>query len=87
MDIKEVIIIFVILNVLAYLIIHFDKRNSRSGKKRVSEASLLTMAAIGGSIGILVGMFVYRHKTRKKRFSLGVPLIIAMQILLIVGLA
>ena len=76
------IAIFITLNVLAYLIMHKDKHNARNGRKRISEASLLTIAAIGGSIGILVSMYVLRHKTRKLKFKLGVPVILILQVLL-----
>ena len=86
-DVRTIIIVFVILNVLAFLIMHYDKNNARRGKKRVSEASLLTLAAIGGSVGILVSMYVYHHKTKKKRFKFGIPLIIILQIILIIMLS
>ena len=83
MDISAFITIFVIINVLAYLIMRIDKNNARNGKKRISEASLLTLAAVGGSIGVLVSMHILHHKTRKKRFKIGVPLILLLQIALI----
>ena len=79
----SVIAIFIILNVLAYLIMHKDKHNARNGRKRISEASLLTVAAVGGSIGILVSMYVLHHKTKKLKFKLGVPVILILQVLLI----
>ena len=80
MDISAFITFFVIINVVAYLIMRIDKNNARNGKKRISEASLLTLAAVGGSIGVLVSMYVLHHKTRKKRFKIGVPLILLLQI-------
>lgn len=84
---RTLIAFFITINVVAYLIMHVDKNNSRCGRKRISEASLLTMAAIGGSIGILVSMRVLRHKTRKKAFTFGVPIILVLQILLLVFLS
>lgn len=87
MNPRNLIIFFVIINVLAYLIMHIDKNNARNRRKRISEASLLTVAAIGGSIGILVSMRILRHKTRKKKFTIGVPVIFVLQVLLIIVLS
>lgn len=87
MSLEDFIIYFVIVNVLAYLIMRIDKNRSRSGKRRISEASLLSLAAIGGSVGILVSMYILHHKTRKKKFKFGVPLMLILQILLILYLA
>lgn len=84
---RDFIIFFVIINVLAYLIMHTDKNNARNGKKRISEASLLTLAAIGGSVGMLISMHILHHKTRKKKFKFGVPVILVLQVLLIIALA
>ena len=83
----SVIAFFIIVNVAAYLFMHTDKYNARHGKRRISEASLLSVAAIGGSIGILVSMYLLRHKTRKFKFKVGVPLILVLQILLILYLS
>ena len=60
------IFLFVIINVIAYVIMHIDKNNARNGRKRISEPSLLTIAAIGGSLGMLISMQILHHKTRKK---------------------
>lgn len=81
MNPKIFLVYFVIINVVAYLIMHIDKNNSRNGRRRISEASLLTIAAIGGSIGILVSMNVLHHKTRKMAFKIGVPLILIVEVL------
>lgn len=81
------IAIFITLNVLAYVIMHKDKHNARNGKRRISEASLLTVAAIGGSVGMLISMYVLHHKTRKLKFTLGVPVILILQVLLILLLS
>ena len=81
------IAIFIILNVLTYMIMHTDKHNARNGKKRISEASLLTVAAIGGSIGMLISMYLLHHKTRKLKFKVGVPVILILQVLLILLLS
>ena len=61
---------------------HLDKRRAIRGQWRVPETVLLTVAAAGGSVGSLLGMLLFRHKTRKKRFSLGIPLLLVTQIAL-----
>lgn len=86
MQIKPLYVAFILLNVLSFIIMHYDKNNARRGKKRVSETSLLTMAAIGGSVSMLIAMYVYHHKTNKILFKYGIPLIIILQIALIICL-
>ena len=82
-NVMNIMLAVFILNVLGYLIMHIDKNNSRNGRRRISEASLLALAAIGGSLGVFVAMRALHHKTRKKKFKWGVPAIIIVQILLV----
>ena len=58
----------------------FDKRRAVRGGWRVKESSLLLTAVLGGSVAMLLTMLVIRHKTRKKKFMLGIPVIIVLQI-------
>ena len=59
------------------------KWKAKQGSWRISEATLLILAVIGGSIGALLGMKVWRHKTMHKKFKYGLPLILIIQIILI----
>ena len=59
-----------------------DKRKAVKKKWRIPEATLLFWAAIGGSVGALAGMYVFRHKTKHPKFTLGVPAILIAQIAL-----
>ena len=59
------------------------KVKAKQGSWRISEATLLILALIGGSIGALLGMKVWRHKTMHKKFKYGLPLILLVQIALI----
>ena len=61
-----------------------EKELTKLLRKRISESSLLLTAFVGGSLGILGGMYVFRHKTQKPAFRVGVPIIIAFQIILII---
>lgn len=74
------------VNSLTFLLYGIDKYKAKKGRWRISEATLLTMAAIGGSIGAWVGMRTWHHKTMHKKFKYGIPVIIIMQIALVVYL-
>lgn len=71
-----------IINALGFVIMLADKQRSRKKLWRIPESTLLTVAALGGSIGALAGMRVFHHKTRKRKFTLGIPLILALQLAL-----
>jgi uncharacterized membrane protein YsdA (DUF1294 family) len=81
--IKYLIIYIVIINLIAFLAMYLDKRKARYGKWRIPEQTLFVLALIGGSIGAIAGMYTFRHKTKKLRFSIGFPVILVMQIILI----
>ena len=78
------LIYLAIINVITFLLFGIDKIKAKRSKWRVSEAMLLGMAAIGGSIGAWVGMMVWHHKTLHKKFRYGIPLILMVQIGLLV---
>ena len=80
------IIYIVIINIIAFLAMYIDKRKAKYGKWRIPEQSLFILALIGGSIGAIIGMYTFRHKTKKLRFSVGFPAILVLQIILIISL-
>lgn len=73
-----------IINAAAFLLMLADKHRARKKLWRVPENIFLLFALLGGSVGILAGMYTFRHKTRKPKFYIGVPVILAAQILFIV---
>ena len=73
----------IVLNIVTFLVYGIDKWKAKQGSWRISEATLLILAVIGGSIGALLGMKVWHHKTMHKKFKYGLPLIFIIQILLI----
>ena len=75
-------IYLVIINLIAFLTVGADKRRARRDRRRVRESTLFLLAAIGGSIGALLGMYVFRHKTRHWYFCVGIPAILILQIAL-----
>lgn len=82
METKYIVIYFIIINILAFLAMFIDKRKAQKGKWRIPENTLLLLALIGGSIGAMVGMYTFRHKTKKLRFTIGFPVILILQIIL-----
>lgn len=71
-------IFFLLVNATAFFVMLWDKSRSRKkDAERISEGMLFFMATVFGSIGVLAGMFTFRHKTRKWYFVLGIPLLIA----------
>ena len=71
------------VNTLTFVVYGIDKWKAKQGSWRISEATLLTLAVIGGSIGALLGMKIWHHKTMHKKFKYGLPLILLAQIALI----
>ena len=74
------------VNIATFLLYGVDKYKAKKGRWRISEATLLMMAVIGGSIGALAGMRLWHHKTMHKKFKYGIPLIIILQVALAVYL-
>lgn len=69
-----------LINAVSFLLMLADKQKARKNLWRISESTLLTSAALGGSIGMLMGMYTVRHKTKHLKFTLGVPAILIAQI-------
>ncbi len=79
---KYLIAYLLIVNALGFALMLVDKRKARRGRWRVPEATLMTVAALGGSLGSLLGMYAVRHKTRHPKFTFGIPVLLALQIVL-----
>ena len=68
------------INILAFSLMGTDKANARQNKRRIPEAALFLSALAGGSLGALVGMHFFRHKTKHWYFVAGMPLILILQL-------
>lgn len=77
---KLFILYLLIMNAAGFLIMHSDKRRAGAGLYRIPERVILAVAFSGGSLGVLASMYVFHHKTRKPKFTRGIPLILAMQV-------
>ncbi len=86
LTVKNIILYLLIINFIAFLAMFIDKQKAKKGTWRIKESTLLILALIGGSIGAIIGMYVFHHKTKKAKFFIGVPLIIVLQILVIIAI-
>ena len=78
---KAFLIYLLLINATALLLMLIDKQKAKKKKWRIPEATLMGTAALGGSIGSLLGMYTFRHKTLHKKFTLGIPAILIAQLL------
>lgn len=79
---KFIVAYLLLINAISFLIMRLDKEKAKKNAWRISERTLLSLAALLGSIGILAGMKVFRHKTKHPKFTIGVPIMLAIQIVL-----
>ena len=75
---------FLLVNIVAFIAFGVDKFKAKKIRSRIPEFTLLLLAAIGGSVGALLGMKVFRHKTLHAKFKFGVPAILVVQIVIAV---
>ena len=73
-----------LINLFSLFVMGLDKRKAIKKQYRISELSFFLLASIGGSLGIILGMLLFHHKTKKVQFVLGIPLIILIQLIIII---
>ena len=76
----------VLINALALVLMHADKKRARRRTWRIPEASLMGIALLGGSLGAMLGMYIFRHKTKHPKFFIGLPVFLVLHIVLLVWL-
>lgn len=81
---KNIIIYFIIINIIAFLAMWIDKNRSKKGQWRIKEKTLFTLVLLGGGIGGIAGMYTFRHKTQKIYFTIGFPVILIAEIAIII---
>ena len=79
---KVILTYLFIINLLGFFIMFIDKQRAIHKEWRVPEKTLIGISVFGGAIGMLLGMSSFRHKTKHKKFTIGVPFILLMQIFL-----
>lgn len=81
---KLLALFLLIINAVGFALMLADKHKAKKNLWRIPENTLMLTAAIGGSLGILIGMHLARHKTKHPKFSIGVPVIFALQIVALI---
>ena len=80
---KLILTYLLIVNAVAYFLMMADKIKAKKNLWRIPESTLMLSALLGGSIGALAGMYHFRHKTRHPKFTIGIPAILTVQVLLV----
>lgn len=81
---KNVIIYLVVINIVGFLAMFIDKEKAKRGAWRIPEKTLFLLTILGGGIGTITGMYLFRHKTKKLKFTVGLPVILITEVALIV---
>ena len=84
--IKNFIIYLIIINIIGFFIMWIDKRKAKKGKWRIPENTLLFITLLGGGVGTISGMYTFRHKTKKRKFTIGMPAILILEVVLFIYL-
>lgn len=79
---KYYFLYLLLINAAAFLLMRIDKQKARKNRWRIPESTLMLTAALGGSIGALAGIYAFHHKTKHLKFTLGIPAILVIQVLL-----
>ena len=80
---KYIIPYLIVINFLSFLLVAIDKRKAIKNKYRISEKTFFIFSFIGGSLGTLLGMFQFHHKTKKLKFLIGIPILFLFNILVL----
>lgn len=84
MILEAIAIYLAAINVITFIMFGADKARAAKGRWRISESALILAALLGGSTGALAGMRIFHHKTKHRKFTIGIPVILALQIILMV---
>ena len=79
MIVKNIMMYLVAVNILAFICFGVDKQKAKTHQWRISENTLLGIAVCGGSLGAICGMRLFRHKTKRPKFTIGLPVILLLQ--------
>lgn len=81
---KNIIIYLLVINLIGFFIMWLDKRKAKYGRWRIPENTLFLITLLGGGIGTISGMYTFRHKTKKIKFTVGLPTILILEIIAII---
>ncbi len=84
--IKNIIMYLISINLITLSAMYIDKYKAKSNKRRIPEKTLFTLVFLGGGIGGIAGMYMFRHKTKKIRFIIGFPTILILEVILAIAI-
>ena len=85
-SVKNIVIYLILINLITFLAMYIDKRKAKKGKRRIPEKTLFVLVGLGGGIGGILGMYLFRHKTKKTRFVIGFPAILIFEVLVVIAI-
>ena len=83
---KNILLYLLMINLIGFFMMWSDKRKAKKGKWRIPEQTLFIVTALGGGIGTIAGMYTFRHKTQKLKFTIGLPVLVILEIILVIWL-
>ena len=81
---KNILLYLLMVNLIGFGMMWSDKRRAKWGKWRIPEQTLFIVTALGGGIGTIAGMYTFRHKTKKLKFTIGLPALVILEIIAII---
>ncbi len=85
-SVKNIVIYLILINLITFLAMYIDKRKAKKGKRRIPEKTLFILVGLGGGIGGILGMYLFRHKTKKTRFVIGFSAILIFEVLVVIAI-
>lgn len=85
-SVKNIVIYLILINLITFLAMYIDKRKAKKGKRRIPEKTLFILVGLGGGMGGILGMYLFRHKTKKTRFVIGFPAILIFEALVVIAI-
>lgn len=85
-SVKNIVIYLILINLITFLAMYIDKRKAKKGKRRIPEKTLFVLVGLGGGIGGILAMYLFRHKTKKTRFVIGFPAILIFEVLVVIAI-
>ena len=82
--VKNILLYLVMINLIGFFMMWSDKRKAKKGKWRIPEQTLFIVTALGGGIGTIAGMYTFRHKTQKLKFTVGLPVLVILEIIAVI---
>ena len=81
---KNILLYLLMINLIGFFMMWSDKRKAKKGKWRIPEQTLFIVTALGGGIGTIAGMYTFRHKTQKLKFTIGLPALVILEIIAVI---